>query len=370
MKHVLFCCLALAACSSTTPAAPQTPGYTAGGQYGIGEHSFTFVDKSRATPANGSYPGAPDRTLVVELWYPATTPADPTKVTTKDAPMASGKFPLIVHSHGFMDSRNGEAYFARHLASHGYIVAAPDYPLSNGAAPGGATVADLPNQPADLSFVIDQVLADPTFGGSAVDTSHIGVSGLSLGGLTTLLSTFHPRLRDARIAAALAMAAPSCMLQPAFFAKSVPVLFLHGDADLIVPIDANSNRVFPYVQDPRELVTLHTASHTGFSGFASLFDATMHYDKVGCMVLGSLKVDSFGGLGTEAEGINQDPSVCPQPCQGTAPDPSLLAERQEELTDAVGLAFFEAHLRSDAKAQAFLTGPLAAENKEAIVRVK
>src|SRR5205823_7649068 len=113
--------------------------------------------------------------------------------------------------HGFMDSRNGEAYLARHLASHGYLVAAPDFPLSNGAAPGRATVADVPNQPGDLSFIIDQLLADATYGASA-DGDHIGPSGLSLGGLTTLLATFHPRFRDPRILASLPIAPASCML--------------------------------------------------------------------------------------------------------------------------------------------------------------
>jgi predicted dienelactone hydrolase len=268
-----------------------------------------------------------------------------------------------------MDSRNGETYFTRHLASHGYVVAAPDFPLSNNAAPGGATVTDVGNQPGDVSFVIDQLLADPTWGAS-IDGAHIGVSGLSLGGLTTLLVAFHPRLRDPRISAALGMAAPSCMFTAPFFAQSVPVLLLHGDSDLIVPIEANSERVLPLMKDPRELVVLQTASHTGFSGFATLFDPKTHYDTIGCSVLGNVTVTSLGGLGTADEGIAQDLSVCPPPCQVMPSGPSLDAERQEQLTDTVGLAFFEARLRGDAKAEAFLQGPLASENKEAMIRLK
>jgi predicted dienelactone hydrolase len=368
MKHVLV--LLLTACTPPAPAAPQTPTYQAEGKFGIGEHTFTFVDASRATPANGDYMGAPDRTLVTELWYPATTEPMPGLPATKDAPVAAGKFPLIVHSHGFMDSRNGEAYFARHLASHGYIVAAPDYPLSNGAAPGGATITDVPNQPGDLSFVIDSLLADATYGG-AVDRDHIGASGLSLGGLTTLLATFHTRLRDPRIAASLPIAPASCMLTAPFFAQPVPVLFLHGDADLIAPIDSNSRRSFPLAKDPRELVTLKTGSHTGFSGFATLFDPKMHYDSVGCMVLGNISAGlTFAGLGTADEGIAQDASVCPLPCQQAPAGPALDAERQQQLTDVVGLAFFEARLRGDAKAKAFLEGPLASENTEAAIQLK
>jgi predicted dienelactone hydrolase len=333
-------------------------------------HTFTFVDDTRPTAANGSYMGAATRTLVTELWYPASTEPIPGLVATTDAPVAAGRFPLIVHGHGFLDSRIGESYFARHLASHGYLVAAPDFPLSNNAAPGGATVTDVGNQPGDVSFVIDQMLADATFGAS-IDGAHIGASGLSLGGLTTLLVVFHSRLRDPRITASLAMAAPSCMFTAPFFAQSVPVLLLHGDSDLIVPIDANSERVFPLMKDPRELVVLHTASHTGFSGFATIFDPKTHYDTIGCSVLGNLTIGStFAGLGTADEGIAQDPSVCPRPCQVMPSGPSLDAERQEELTDSVGLAFFEARLRGDAQAEAFLQGPLASENKEAMIRLK
>jgi hypothetical protein len=32
--------------------------------------TVTLVDSSRPTPPNGSYAGAPDRTLVTDIWYP------------------------------------------------------------------------------------------------------------------------------------------------------------------------------------------------------------------------------------------------------------------------------------------------------------
>jgi predicted dienelactone hydrolase len=359
----------LVGCGSSSSSKPQSPTFEAEGQYGIGVHTFTFVDSSRPTPANNDYKGAPDRTLVTEFWYPSTNPPMTGLVATKDAPAMAGSFPLIVHSHGFMDSRVGENYLARHLASHGYLVAAPDYPLSNSAAPGGATVIDLPNQPGDLSFVIDQLLADPAWK-NAVDSGHIGISGLSLGGLTTLLSAFHSRLRDPRVKAAMALAPVSCMLTAPFFAQSVPLMMVQGDRDMILPIEDNSERAFPLAKDPRELVVLKTASHTGFSGFASLFDPTMNYDRIGCMAIGSVQVMSFSGLGTADEGIAQDASVCAQPCQQPIVDPSLEAGRQQQLTQAIGLAFFESKLRGDGAAEKFLEGPLQSENSEVTLRLK
>ena len=47
-------------------AAPANAASTAPkGAFGVGRFSVTFVDSSRATPANGSYPGAPTRPATV-----------------------------------------------------------------------------------------------------------------------------------------------------------------------------------------------------------------------------------------------------------------------------------------------------------------
>jgi predicted dienelactone hydrolase len=304
-------------------------------------------------------------------------PLDPTKDTPVDAPLGKGgPFPLIVHSHGFMDSFTGESYLGEHLASRGYVVAAPQYPLSNGQAPGGPTILDTPNQPGDLSFVIDQLLAQAGTPGSviagAIDPQKIAVSGLSLGGLTTLLSTFHPRLRDPRIKASLPMAGVSCLFTHQFYTNAnVPLLLLHGDADLIVPFPENSARAFQLADDPRELVVLKNGSHTGFAGLASLLtDATGNYDHLGCHVLSNAAngVD-VTKLGSEAEGINPDRSVCPNPCSNLSMlVPSLDANRQQDLTKAIAAAFFDSTLRGDKGAQHFLHTTLQ-ENKDLTVEL-
>jgi predicted dienelactone hydrolase len=350
----------------------RTADFVADGGFGIGVHTFTFVDTSRATPPNKDYPGEPTRTLVVEVWYPSTNEGGP----YTDPPAARGPFPLILHSHGFMDNRRGEGYLAEHLASRGYIVAAPDYPLSYGGAKGGSTIADTPNQPGDARFVIDQLLAQsadaasPLYG--TVDATRIGASGLSLGGLTTLLLAFHPTDRDPRVRAALAIAAPSCMLLQPFFADAtLPLLLIHGDSDEIVPIAANSARIFPMTRAPSELVTLHNGSHTAFSGVAAFLDQSMHLDRLGCQAIsGAVDVTSFSGLGTPAEGISDDTSVCPMPCTAPFVDPALDAERQQTLTKAAASAFFDAHLDGETEGATFLRTGLAAENREISVQLK
>ncbi len=350
----------------------HTADYQAAGSYGIGYSTFTFVDTSRPTPANHDYAGDDKRTLVVDIWYPAhaTSPM-------RDAPVdtGGGPFPLILHSHGFMDGRLGESYLGEHLASHGYVVVAPDFPLSKGGAPGGSTVDDLPAQPGDLSFVLDQVLAGPAAPGGplagAIDPARVGASGLSLGGLTALLATFHPRLRDPRVRATFTLAAVSCFLTQTFYATaSVPLLLVHGDSDELVPLPENSMRAFERAQDPRELVVMRRGSHTGFAGYASLFDPTMHYDRIGCEAIqGAIDVSSFSAVGSEAEGISQDTTMCPMPCQGAFDDPSLDADRQHDLVDTLSLAFFDGQFRNDASARRFLTTPVAKENPELDVRL-
>src|SRR5262245_41365610 len=88
------------------PPERHTGDFLAPGPHGIGLHTYTFVDTTRPTPPNGTYAGASSRTLVVSVWYPATTQASAGAVT--DAPLDhdGGPFPLVLHSHGFMDSRD------------------------------------------------------------------------------------------------------------------------------------------------------------------------------------------------------------------------------------------------------------------------
>ena len=69
----------------------------------------------------------------------------------------------------------------------------PHFPLPYAGTPGGIDGADVQHQPGDVSFVIDQVLADAssedTVFAGLVDDEKIGVAGhsdlLSLGGLPT-----------------------------------------------------------------------------------------------------------------------------------------------------------------------------------------
>src|SRR5690242_17535532 len=58
---------ALPPAAAPAAATPTTVGRT----YAVGTRTLTFVDSSRTTSPNGSFGGAPTRTLPTELWYPA-----------------------------------------------------------------------------------------------------------------------------------------------------------------------------------------------------------------------------------------------------------------------------------------------------------
>ena len=136
------------------------------------------------------------------LLYPAAGDVPATTEPVDDAAVADGTFPLVVFSHGWLAS--GPAYEVRikEWARAGYIVAAPTFPLSSGA---GGMLGDYVNQPADVSFVIDELLAlpddDPLAG--HVDADAVAAAGHSLGAITTigvgsqlLLRRRPPRRRD------------------------------------------------------------------------------------------------------------------------------------------------------------------------------
>jgi predicted dienelactone hydrolase len=322
-----------------------------------------FVDRARPTAANGDFAGAPERTLEATLWYPAADPSS---------------HPLLVYSHGFMSMRSENVPLAELLASHGYVVVSVDYPLTNRKAPGGPYVGDAVNQPGDVSFVIDQVLGwgegERPFAGE-IDGERIGVLGLSLGGLTTTLVTFHPRLRDPRIRAAVSIAGPSAFFDERFFASAdVPFLMIAGTADPMVDFETNAAPI-PRKVARGGLITVDGASHAGFAAFADGFPLRMwdNPDSLGCrMLVGNLESrgveNPFGGLGGPEDGIVLEPGG-QLPCRNGAPEKALPAGRQLMITRVAALAFFESRFARDpaerASQESFLHETLATDFPEA-----
>ena len=348
------------------PAGSQSAERLQPGPLTVQSHAVTFIDSSRPTAANGDFAGAVERRLEGMLWYPAER--------------AGAPYPLIVYSHGFTSTWEGGAYMAEQLASLGYVVVAVNYPLTNFSAPGGPNAMDVVNQPADISFMIDSLLADSATAGhkleGMVDPARIGATGISLGGMTTTLVAFHPEKRDERITAALSIAGPTAVFTERFFSfAQVPFLMLAGDIDALVPYPSNAAPV-PEKVPGSELVTVAGASHTGFAGPAAPLRWMDNPDAIGCYMVKNNIDESveeepwYDRIGTPEQGINYD--AVNELCLMDPLPTALNVLRQHMITSVVVSSFFQSHFATDAaerdKARAYLSQTIATELAEVSYR--
>jgi fermentation-respiration switch protein FrsA (DUF1100 family) len=271
--------LALAACSSggsdagstTKPASSSATSNAAKaskiGSYPVGTHSVTWVDKSRTTMAHNGAPELPSRTLPVIVFYPAKGKASSVK-DTKDAPPAEGPFPMVLFSHGVTSQGPEYRLSLRVLASAGYVVVAPTYPLSNRRTPGGAIVTDMPNQAkGDIPFLIDQTLAANTASGTLhglVDPKRIALAGHSLGAVTSITAGYDPCCADTRVKAVAEWSGVLVPLTKPFqvpaFAAHRPLLIVHGTDDHTVPYGSAAG-VYSQLGTPKVEVSLPGQGH-------------------------------------------------------------------------------------------------------------
>jgi dienelactone hydrolase len=234
--------------TATTTARP--PGTAPGRPRTFRHETRTLVDASRPTPAGSDTPGDPERTLVTDVYLPDV--AEPA--------------PLIAFSHGLTGHPDKFTGLLSAWAAAGYVVVAPAFPLTNDRVPGaGANARDLWQQPGDIRFVLDEVLAanedptDPLHG--RIDPTRIGAGGLSLGGATTFGLGFAECCRDPRIRAVEVLAGnPIPLPTPYVFDSGLPLLIMHGDADPVLGLAAQQD-VFVAARPPKVFVTLLGGSH-------------------------------------------------------------------------------------------------------------
>jgi len=239
------------------------------------------------------------RRLPTEVWYPATAAykgqdlAEDTRdryevlaglteawqSAVRDATAAEGRFPLIVFSHGYGGERRQSSFFGSHLASHGYVVAAPDHTgntfadiaaavmgaIAMGAKPRDPNIRQaVEDRPRDVVFVVDELSGD-----SQVDSRCIGFAGHSFGGWTALTAT----ARDQRVAAVLPLAPAGgssviagqaiAGLTELSWGREVPTLFIVAERDSLLPL-AGMHELFGRTGSPKRMVVLLNADHMHF----------------------------------------------------------------------------------------------------------
>ena len=230
----------------------------------VGLRVLQLVDTSRTV----RLPDGPvePRTLDTYVRYPAFGPAGSADLRNAPAARIDGPFPLVIFGHGFSVTPGDYTHLLQAWAHAGYVVAAPVFPLGNANAPGGPNESDLPNQPADMSFVISKLLAmssnasGPLAG--LIDPKAIAVSGHSDGGDTALASAYNDHYRDRRITAAAILSGAEIPGTGGYTFRpgSPPLLATQGTADTI-NTPAETEQFFKDARRPKYLLRLLGAEH-------------------------------------------------------------------------------------------------------------
>jgi len=226
---VLVACGGGSASKTPSPTALRDPAQR--GPYSVGLTKMTFERPSTA--------GGTPRTLESWIWYPAAGSAGDAAPVTDALPATSGgPFPVVIFSHGNGGQPQFHKYLTEHLASWGFIVAAPPHPGDTSAdcspCSASAIVASARERPADVTLVLDKLLAlkdDPAQPlGKIIDPARTALGGHSFGGWTSIFAA-----PDGRFNAIIAMAlgAPETLLGRAP-KVTVPVLIIGGARDEIV----------------------------------------------------------------------------------------------------------------------------------------
>jgi len=158
------------------------------GPYRVGFRYIEFFDEVR------------DRSAYTAVWYPGLRPQSGAQKVMylsvfegrayQDAALDdyAAPYPLVMFSHGFQGIGIQSFTLCEHLASQGFIVAAPNHE--------GNTIFDdssdeevaqiVFERPVDIIFTMSELQAHADFA-SAIDPERIGIAGHSFGGYTTLV---------------------------------------------------------------------------------------------------------------------------------------------------------------------------------------
>lgn len=234
----------------TAHASPAASTASATATYRVGRRQVEFTDPSRVTDPSPGQPGnkTQGRTLPTTIWYPA--------------PPARGPFPVVLFSHGLLGLPSDYQAIATRWSSAGFVVVAPTYPLTSRASPQVQPL-DVPNQPADASFVLTSVLrlaerqGDPLHG--MLDSGRVVAAGHSAGAITTV-GLFTTCCRDARLLAGIVLAGNSLGFTNHFAGRPVPMLFEHSDNDPLVPY-WTGRLLWDGLTWPKAFVTLRGQGH-------------------------------------------------------------------------------------------------------------
>jgi dienelactone hydrolase len=265
-----------------------------------GPHPVGVVSHELADPGRGG------RRIALEIWYPADPShrgQDLTAATqdeyslfggfsvrqeaVRDARPLAGAHPGVLFSHGFAGHRRQSTFLCTHLASHGYLVAAPDHagntmtdmmmlalslgPSQMPSDPEALLGGYVFDRPRDMSLCLDALAGGELAGrvGELTLSCGVGVTGHSFGGYTSLLLA----RRDPRVRAVVPIApagGPGPLWALALereldfaFPQGVETLYLSAERDTLLPL-AGIEQLFRRTPEPARMLVLERADHMHF----------------------------------------------------------------------------------------------------------
>ena len=304
-----------------------------------------------------------------EIWYPASDRyanvvardsfkfvdelPEATQDATRDAEPGDGRRSLIMYWHGGYGHRREMAELCVFFASHGFVVAAPDFPGDHISYMYGDN-PEIKTRPVDASAEargrqaadVIESLASGTdeFTAGIVDGENIGSFGLSLGGFTALAANTASRKIKASFPVAPAWGTRSPLPQMVRLSRFLRLeewkspastFVLTGGADALVIVD-DVRELHELLPGPKRLAILKAAGHLHWGDNAELVHETLRHRYL--------------------SGDFPDPEI-DGPAIGRAFRPfSELCPAQHaiDVMRSIGLAHFEANLNNNDEACTFL----------------
>jgi dienelactone hydrolase len=229
---------------------PGALGATRPGRLAVGVTTAEALDETRG-----------NRTVLVEIWYPA-------RRAGRGAEPLRRRHPLVLIVHGLCGSRLYYDYLATHLTNHGFVVAAPDLQgATRAACDAGPPVLRIADLSLDLSFVARELhdAAGPLGRWARlVRGTGTGLVGNSLGGIVALEAARTDPTFTAIVGLAPAVSAAAATPLVGL-APPRAWMMMGATGDDLVSFTTWTEPFFAGLPAPAFLVRFTGGSHTGFS---------------------------------------------------------------------------------------------------------